>query len=539
MPKVILYNSVKSFIEQNKCKLLTEECEYKNAQTILKIECACGKIFNKSFSIFKNGKQMQCPDCGIIKAHDSCKLTYEYVKKNIETESDCKLLSKEYNNITTKLKLLCNCGENFYITFNKFQQGKHQCKKCGLKNRSKQAKIPYNNIKIFVEKYGCLLLTLEKDYIDTQNKIDIICACGEIYRIDYNTFKSQNQRNCKKCSIKKQIKKQTIPFDIVKEYINGVNGNGCVLLTPKEEYINSCSKLNIVCVCGKEFNKTFRTFKNTTQKQCKECGANITSKKLSMTHEEYIDIVGKLVGEEYSVLENYKNSTNKILMIHNKCGHKWLASPQGFIRNGRRCPVCSHKESGKKRRKSQEEFEAQTKEIWGEDYVVIGKYITMQTKVEIKHNKCNRTWNITPSHFLYSKAGCPYCQQSKGENRIYKFLEMYNINYKKEFKFKDCKDKMCLRFDFAIFEKDNLQMLIEYDGQQHYKEFSKFGNKSFLKTQKHDLIKNDYCKANNIKLLRIPYWDFDNIESILEEELSKKNKSTRVVATNKDSVSNI
>ena len=35
-----------------------------------------------------------------------------------------------------------------------------------------------------------------------------------------------------------------------------------------------------------------------------------------------------------------------------------------------------------------------------------------------------------------------------------------------------------------------------------------------------DNIKTQYCKDNNIKLIRIPYWDFDNIEEILKKELN-------------------
>ena len=34
-----------------------------------------------------------------------------------------------------------------------------------------------------------------------------------------------------------------------------------------------------------------------------------------------------------------------------------------------------------------------------------------------------------------------------------------------------------------------------------------------------DNIKTEYCKNNNIKLLRIPYYDFNNIEKILEKIL--------------------
>ena len=34
-----------------------------------------------------------------------------------------------------------------------------------------------------------------------------------------------------------------------------------------------------------------------------------------------------------------------------------------------------------------------------------------------------------------------------------------------------------------------------------------------------DNIKTQYCQQNNIKLIRIPYWEFKNIENILIKEL--------------------
>ena len=42
---------------------------------------------------------------------------------------------------------------------------------------------------------------------------------------------------------------------------------------------------------------------------------------------------------------------------------------------------------------------------------------------------------------------------------------------------------------------------------------------NFNKTQNHDNIKNDYFNKNNIKLLIIPYWNFDNINDILKTYL--------------------
>ena len=66
----------------------------------------------------------------------------------------------------------------------------------------------------------------------------------------------------------------------------------------------------------------------------------------------------------------------------------------------------------------------------------------------------------------------------------------------------------------------NEELLIEYDGIQHYEAVEIFGGiPAFKKRQKRDQIKNQYCKDNNIKLIRIPYWDYDNIETILEKEL--------------------
>ena len=63
-------------------------------------------------------------------------------------------------------------------------------------------------------------------------------------------------------------------------------------------------------------------------------------------------------------------------------------------------------------------------------------------------------------------------------------------------------------------------MCIEFDGQQHYQ--NKYGLDSLKVTQYHDKIKNDYCKDNNIKLLRIKYTEFNNIENILIKELNLK-----------------
>nr|DAU99610.1 MAG TPA: hypothetical protein [Bacteriophage sp.] len=51
-------------------------------------------------------------------------------------------------------------------------------------------------------------------------------------------------------------------------------------------------------------------------------------------------------------------------------------------------------------------------------------------------------------------------------NRI---LLKFNIPFKREYKFQDCRDKLPLPFDFALFNDENeLIGLIENNGSQHY-----------------------------------------------------------------------
>lgn len=103
------------------------------------------------------------------------------------------------------------------------------------------------------------------------------------------------------------------------------------------------------------------------------------------------------------------------------------------------------------------------------------------------------------------------CLKSKGELKISKLLQQANIKYEKEKIFINChfKDGGVPRFDFYIPE---LNYCIEYDGVQHFKSGTGWNTKDHLKiTQERDNFKNEWCKNNNISLIRIPYWHLDNL----------------------------
>ena len=129
---------------------------------------------------------------------------------------------------------------------------------------------------------------------------------------------------------------------------------------------------------------------------------------------------------------------------------------------------------------------------------------------------------------------CGLCScKSKGELKIQEILENNNIIFSREYKNATCKDSHVLPFDFAIFKNDKLEYLIEFDGIQHF-EASRQGWDTIDKleiTQKHDNIKNNWCKKNNIPLIRIPYTHYDDL--CLEDLLL--NKTNYLVCNDKNS----
>lgn len=87
-------------------------------------------------------------------------------------------------------------------------------------------------------------------------------------------------------------------------------------------------------------------------------------------------------------------------------------------------------------------------------------------------------------------------------------------------------------FDFYL---NGFNLLIETDGEGHYIPIprdsmsKKEAIKQLEKVQLHDKIKNQYCEKVNIPLIRVPYWERDNMEQFLHMKLSEYNVFTVAV----------
>ncbi len=151
-------------------------------------------------------------------------------------------------------------------------------------------------------------------------------------------------------------------------------------------------------------------------------------------------------------------------------------------------------------------------------YMIIHQLIIKNNRTKVKIICITHgTFEQIPNAHLNNQ-GCPKCNSSKGELKTEQYLKENNIQFENQKTFPNCKNKLPLPFDFYL-PKHNI--CIEYDGEQHFIPKSCFGgNKQFQRTKQNDLIKNQFCKNNNIKLIRIPYNEFKNIKSILNGSIT-------------------
>ena len=205
-----------------------------------------------------------------------------------------------------------------------------------------------------------------------------------------------------------------------------------------------------------------------------------------------------------------------MLIKHNICENEYKVTWSDF-KQAKRCPKCSNTA-----KLNNQEIDKRMRELTGNEYFRLGDYKGAQIKMLVQHTTCRTVYEVRWSHFQEGKR-CPKCNESKGEKEISNILNSLNIKYTPQKRFKDCKYKSTLPFDFYIHNKKS-KLLIEFDGEQHFKSVKIFGGEEALrKTQLRDKIKNDFVLSNNIPLLRIPYTEQDNIKQILTNKLKELN----------------
>lgn len=249
---------------------------------------------------------------------------------------------------------------------------------------------------------------------------------------------------------------------------------------------------------------------------CPDCGKKKAAEtiKYHISTDDFKNKVKKIFGDKLEILGEYVNFYSDIEVKCNICGYNWISKPTYLI-SGSGCYICGHKEKGKKQRKTNDEFNKNIKKIYGDKLTLLEEYIRGTDRIKVICNVCSHEWHPVSRRLL--SRGCPKCNFSKGELLISKILKELNINFEEQYIFDGFKtDKNGTPiFDFVIFDDfNNIKSIIEYDGEQHFKSIKKWGGDDKLKRQQEiDIIKNNFCVINNIKLVRISYTELNKIDN--------------------------
>ena len=220
----------------------------------------------------------------------------------------------------------------------------------------------------------------------------------------------------------------------------------------------------------------------------------------------------KIHGDKYDYSKvEYKHSCEEVTIICNEHG-SFEQTPTVHI-NNHGCHECGINSIKTKSTLTTLEFIKNSKNIHDDkyDYSKV-KYVRNDEKVIIIC-PIHREFKQTPTNHQQTR-GCPRCGESKGEKAIAKFLDKHNIEYIREYQFKELGH---LRFDFYL---SKLNTVIEFDGIQHFIPIGMWkGVDGFKKRQKNDKAKDMFCSSSEVRLIRIKYTDYNNVDKILKDLL--------------------
>lgn len=262
---------------------------------------------------------------------------------------------------------------------------------------------------------------------------------------------------------------------------------------------------------GYEWHSTLNTVKNAHATGCPMCGNVARITDIEEVNKWLNDNNKKIVCVHYA--GNTISNTSRFRCLID--GYEWNSSYSNIKHGNHGCHVCS---------KLKRITDINEVNQWlidnNRDMECIDYCGNLRELSEFRCEICNKTWKSTFNNIKNGNS-CPHCSASKGERHIAKILDEHKIQYKPQYWFDDCRIQLPLPFDFALFKDNKLIGLCEYQGEQHYEpvDFANKGvewaEKQFERNQISDNIKRTYCKDKDIRLLEIPYWEYENAENII------------------------
>jgi hypothetical protein len=451
-----------------------------------------------------------CQYCNHSKLKETFKEEMAVINPNIEILSD-------YVNWNTKIKCKCKtCGYEWDGNVSSLLYGSN-CKICAAQTIwDKRGRKTTEDIVTAVSDVSPHIEVLG-DYTGYHNKID--CKC-KIHNTQWNIKVSvllHGGTNCPECQLKKTRDRCGLNKTEVYDKIHKMNPNVSII----SEYENINTKMSFYCEKHNyHFDASPSSFLYKKSLCCPMCMYDAKRFNKQLPEELYKYYVEDVYGYIYKGKEHKDGK----IFIHFLCKKHQAKGIQKIpMANMRHSKCCCRYCTGVLR--NTEDFQLSIKDKLP-DIEIIGEYTNSRSRIKCHCKTCGHIWNPLVYN-LISGCGCPSCKKSRPEKVISYTLDKWKINYDEQVKFDGCKDVNPLPFDFYLTD---FNTAIEYDGEQHYIPVNWSGEmtdeeleKAFLRIQKHDDIKTKYCEDNNIRLIRIPYWEKNNIEYYLFDYLVKYN----------------
>lgn len=344
-------------------------------------------------------------------------------------------------------------------------------------------------------------------YINKRIKIQLKCFEHGVFLTSVDqVFRGQG---CPICGKTNAAKKRRLNFESFIKEAKIIHGNQYDY--DESSYTKVSASIRINCKLHGWFEQLADAHIRQIQ-GCPECGRLSQISKRKMTREEFIlksVEVHKSNNYDYSKVV-YKNNRTRVEVGCLKHG-PFFPSPDNHLQ-GSGCPSCGVEKVHDAQMKDLESFILDSRKIHGTKYnYSLVNYIGGKKPVQIicpKHGFFKQTPN-----FHQSGNGCPNCNNSKGEDKVKSILINLDISFIQQYTFNDLTDKRKLKCDFSL---PNHNVVIEYNGRQHYEPVNRFGGiKGLMETQRRDQLKREYLKSNNIHLLEIHYQDKDIEKTII------------------------
>lgn len=459
----------------------------------------------------------------IAQSNRKSKYSFEFVKSEFEKRGYTLLsLENEYENTRSKLRYICqkhkDNGEQT-IDFSHLYNSNRGCYYCGREKTetSRKIDIDYDSDRKIVESKGL-------NYIDTQ-KIDgkwmILYTCNKHKELGVQTkyrwfVLNKAQNGCAYCN------GYPLPEWYVMDKKEKINPNIKIL----EPYKNMTTIMK--CLCLKHNEPTNKSMKDILNGEgCKYCGAEKLSEQHFMTDEE----VQRRINEKFDHIKVIKylgiHNSNSIWFCekHKKEFKKTLSVMLREENESAGCDECLLERKREIYAYSLEEATELLHKIHPQ-VDIIGDYINTTTPTLFRCNEHNHEFTSTWDYVVSRISCCNKSRKNYKEEQVCQLIESWGYKIERGKTFKDCKDINVLPFDCYLTD---FNTIVEYDGEQHFypiKHGSQTEEDAIEKlkyTQKHDEMKNEYCNKNGINLIRIPYTEFENVDSFLFDKFVELN----------------